>query len=74
MEQHDLYFVFGVLLFSLGVIGYLSARSEGAGVKSSLLFFFVGIGGICYACMLNERLLKPIDFADSTLRIVAAIL
>ena len=73
MQQHDIYFVIGILLFFLGLIGYLSARSEGGSIKSSLLFFFFGIGGVSYACMLNERILKPIDFADSALRVVAAI-
>ena len=74
MQPHDLYFVLGVLLFFLGIIGYLTARSEGASVISSLVFFFTGIVGVGYACMLSERLLTPIDFINSTLRIVAAIL
>jgi hypothetical protein len=74
MQQHDIYFVMGVLLFFFGVIGYLSARSEGASPISSLVSFLIGICSVAYACILHEGLLKPIDFADSTLRIVAAIL
>jgi len=73
MQPYDLYFVFGGLLFFLGIIGYFSARSEGSSVISAALLFLAGIGGVAYACVLNGALLKPIDFADSALRIVAAI-
>ncbi|KAB7614754.1 hypothetical protein F9L33_09025 [Amylibacter sp. SFDW26] len=73
MQPHDIYFVAGVLLFFLGIIGYLSARSEGDGVLSPILFVLIGIGGVGYAYLLNGQLLKPIDFMDSALRIFAAI-
>ncbi len=74
MQQHDVYLVIGVLFFFLGIIGYLSARSEGGSVIPPLLFFFAGISGVGYAYILNEGHLTMFIFMDSALRIVAQIL
>jgi hypothetical protein len=73
MESHDIYYLAGVFLPFVGVIGYLSARIEKTAIWFPVLLFLLGLASLAYTWVKIGDELTFTGFGDSVIRIIAAI-
>ncbi len=73
MESHDIYYLAGVFLPFVGVIGYLSARIEKTAIWFPVLLFLLGLASFAYKLVKIVDELTFTGFGDSVIRIIAAI-
>lgn len=73
MESHDVYYLAGVFLPFIGVIGYLSARIEKTAIWFPVMLFLLGLASLAYTWVITGGELTFAGFGDSVIRIVAAM-
>lgn len=73
MEPHDVYYVLGVFLPLIGLIGYLTARIERSAIWFPVALFCLGLASLALAWMKSGGDLTIAGFGDSAVRIVGAI-
>jgi hypothetical protein len=74
MEPHDIYYVLGIFLPLIGVIGYLTARIERSAIWFPMTLFCLGLVSLGMAWMKSGGDLTISGYGDSALRIIGAIL
>ena len=73
MQPQDIYFVSGVFLPLIGLIGYFTARADGTPVWFPTSLICLGVASLGYTWLLTGSL-SFAGFADSVLRVLAAII
>jgi len=73
MEPHDIYFVLGIFMPLIGLIGYLTARADRTVVWFPSLLITLGLMSLAYTWLQTDDNLTLTGFGDSVLRSIAAI-
>jgi len=73
VQPQDIYFVAGIFLPLLGLIGYFTARADGTAVWFPLLLICLGLVSLAYTWLMIGSL-SFTGFADSILRILSAVI
>ena len=74
MEPHDVYYVLGVFLPLIGLIGYLTAKIERSAIWFPVTLLCLGLASLGLAWMKSGGDLTIAGFGDSAVRILGAIL
>lgn len=74
MEPHDIYFVFGVFMPIIGLIGYLTARADRTAVWFPTSLIVLGMAALAVTWVKTDGNLTATGFGDSVFRILGVIL
>jgi len=73
LKPYDIYFVLGVFMPLIGLIGYFTARAEKTVIWFPSLLIAFGLLSLAYTWMQMDDDLTFTGFGDSVFRILAAI-
>jgi len=72
VQPQDIYFVLGIFLPLLGLIGYFTARADGTAIWFPVSLICFGAASLVYTWLITGSL-SFAGFVDSVLRVLAAL-